>query len=102
MGGQGAWHLAARMPHRFAALLPICGRVDPMLAPDLVGLPTWVFHGEVDSVVPVGQTSAMVEALRSAGGDPRVTIYDGVDHDCWTRTYADDTVHAWLFAQRGR
>lgn len=100
MGGQGAWHLAARSTHRFAALVPICGRGDPLLAPRLVTLPTWVFHGAMDGVVPVTETHSMVEALRAAGGQPQVTIYEDVDHDSWTRTYADTALHAWLFAQR--
>ena len=29
----------------------------------------------------------------------RLTIYTDSDHDSWTRTYADDTVWSWMFAQ---
>ncbi|MSR47568.1 MAG: phospholipase [Planctomycetes bacterium] len=100
MGGYGTWSLACEQPERFAAIVPICGGGDPAKAVKLVGLPTWAFHGAADPVVPLAQSEAMVRAIETAGGVPKFTAYAGVDHDSWTRTYADEAMWSWLFAQR--
>lgn len=100
MGGYGAWDLAARMPERFAAVMPICGGGDEATAPRLVSLPVWCFHGGADDVVPVERSRRMVEAVKAAGGDIRYTEFPGVGHDSWTPAYRDPAVLEWLFRQR--
>jgi len=100
MGGYGTWYAAGMPGSRFAAAAPICGGGDPAWAKRYLGLPVWAFHGDDDRAVPVGRSREMIEAIRAAGGDPKYTEYPGVGHDSWTRTYADDAFHAWLFAQR--
>jgi len=35
------------------------------------------------------------------GGNMRYKEYPGVDHNCWTPTYADKDVLKWFFDQRG-
>lgn len=102
MGGYGTWCAAGLPGRRFAAAAPICGGGDPQWAARYVGLPLWAFHGDEDLAVPVGRSREMIEAIRSAGGEPKYTEYPGVAHDSWTRTYADDAFHEWLFAQRRR
>ena len=53
--------------------------------------------------VPVAYSRRMDKALKDAGIDHLYVEYPNVNHDCWTRTYANDDVLAWLFAQiRGR
>src|SRR6266550_4220662 len=89
MGGNGTWHLAYNYADRFAAIAPICAFVTalpgvreftaavpadggppfPALARRLGRLPTWIFHGEIDPLVPVAQSRQASEAMRSAGGD---------------------------------
>lgn len=65
-------------------------------------VPIHAFHGELDSAVPVGATREMIAALEKAGGKPKVTIYPGVDHVCWTQTYDDPELYRWIFARRKR
>ena len=100
MGGFGTWDVIERRPDFFAAAIPICGRGDPAHAAKLKNLPLWAFHGEQDPLVPVGRTKVMIEAIRKAGGTPKMTIYPGVGHDSWTATYANPEVLAWLFEQK--
>jgi predicted peptidase len=100
MGGFGTWDAIQRRPELFAAALPICGGGDTAQAPRLKNLPLWAFHGEKDSVVPTHRTTDMIEAIRKAGGNPKMTIYPGVDHNSWSATYADPAVMAWLFGQK--
>jgi predicted peptidase len=126
MGGAGAWYLA-RHPHRWAAVVPVCGEVvrdlddpwplDPppdisnllhapnpfaVLARSIGNVPVWVFHGADDPVIPVDQSRMMVDALRHAGGNIRYTEYPGVGHDAWDRAYDDPELPKWMLAQKKR
>ena len=92
--------LAARMPGRFAAVLPICGGGDEATAPKLAKLPIWCFHGDADDAVPVRRSRTMIAALRAAGAEPRYSELAGVGHDAWTPAYRDPEVLAWLLGKR--
>ncbi|RYD72651.1 MAG: phospholipase [Verrucomicrobiaceae bacterium] len=98
MGGYGAWQLAADEPGRFAAIAPICGGGDPRDAPRIKDLPVWAFHGDQDDIVPLSETLKMVDAIRRAGGNPKVTIYPGVGHDSWTSAYAEPDLFSWFLS----
>lgn len=100
MGGFGAWDLAARIPERFAALVPICGGGDEATAVKRAGLPIWCFHGADDTVVVPERSRRMIAAVRAAGGRPRFSELAGVGHDSWTPAYRDPAVLDWLFGQR--
>jgi len=52
MGATGLWAVATDAPGRFAAIVPICGRADPLRAPALTDVPSWAFHGAQDAVIP--------------------------------------------------
>lgn len=99
MGGFGTWSLAIAQPKRFAAIAPICGGGETRRAPLLKDVPIWAFHGDKDSVVPVSRTIEMIDAIKAAGGSPKVTIYPGVNHDSWTQTYNNDDFWKWLLDQ---
>ncbi len=111
-GGHGTWVLGARHAGLWAAIAPVCGYAGsplpdeaafhgpvPELAQHLAPTPVWAFHGEADPVVPVAATLEMVAAIRSAGGDPKVTVYPGVKHDAWDRAYRDEGLAVWLLAR---
>lgn len=96
MGGFGTWELAARSPERFAAIAPICGGGWRRWARRLTNVPVWAFHGDQDRAVPLADGKEMVEAVTAAGGDATLTVYPGVGHDSWTRTYENPEFYAWL------
>ncbi len=101
MGGYGAWDLAARMPEKFAAAVPICGGGDDKQAEKLAKLPIWCWHGDADSAVPVQRSREMIAAIKKAGGNPKYTELPGVGHDSWTKAYTDPKgAIPWLFEQR--
>jgi predicted peptidase len=100
LGGFGTWSIAAARPERFAAIAPICGAGEPATACRLKSVPVWAFHGEEDAVVALQDDQAMVDAARSCGADVKFTIYPGVGHDSWTRTYADPALYAWFLQHR--
>jgi predicted peptidase len=100
MGGFGTWELASQYPQRFAAIAPICGGGNPVQARRLRSSPIWVFHGDADRVVPVARSDEMVEALKKAGADVKYTRYEGVDHDSWTKTYANEELYQWMLSHK--
>ena len=85
--------------HRFAAAVPICGGGDPRsMAAPLSRVPIWAFHGARDTVVPFCKSQEMVDAVRSAGGDVRLTVYPDVEHNSWKATYDNEDVYEWLLS----
>lgn len=122
MGGNGTWNLAYHYPDRWAAVAPICSFVTPLpllvgsraiippdagdafaaLAKRLARVPTWIFHGEIDPVVPVSESRRAAEAFKAAGADVRYTEFLGGGHNVWDGVYASPQFQDWLFAQRRR
>jgi predicted peptidase len=100
MGGFGTWRMALTEPERFAAIAPICGGGEPLLAGRIADLPVWAFHGAKDDVVPLSRSEDMVTALRDAGGDPKFTVYPEAEHDAWTETYENEELYDWLLSHR--
>lgn len=100
MGGFGTWTLAAYQPHRFAAIVPICGGGEPETARLFAQTPAWVFHGALDPIVPLKSSAEMVEAMKKAGGNVKFTIYPDASHDCWTEAYNDPELYKWLLEQK--
>jgi predicted peptidase len=101
LGGFGVWHLAQLHPQRFAALVPVCGGIAPALTAAAVArvvrhIPTWIFHGADDDIIPVAESRNMHNAMPGA----RYTEYPACGHDSWTRAYAEPELWTWLFAQR--
>ena len=113
MGGYGAWELARLHPRRWAAIAIAAGGVFWSYEPDrwqqvsilpaeyarAVGrTPVWLFHGSLDATVAPKQSELMYDAFKSAGGDIRLWIYQGLKHDCWTRAYDEPELPRWLLA----
>jgi predicted peptidase len=129
MGATGAYYLAARFPERFAALVPVAGRVErnanaqpeaaatadgaaasgtapdqfAAMAEKIKHLSIWIFHGGADESSPVEQSRKMTAALKAAGSRVRYTEYPNTSHlAAWGRAYADPQMTAWLLSQRRR
>ena len=100
MGGFGTWSLAMAYPDMFAALAPICGGGMPEKVGRLRQVPVWAFHGADDPFVPVDRGARMVDALRACGRNVKFTVYSGVGHDAWTRTYEDPDLYRWFLRQK--
>lgn len=100
MGAFGAWKLASRAPGKFAALVPICGGGDEQWAAALTALPTWVFHGAQDRIVPLESSLRMVQALQAANAPVTLTVYEDLAHECWERAYQSSALFDWLLLTR--
>ena len=124
MGGLGAWHTAVLNPGKFAALVPIAGRVMPSprereaVSDDLISLadspkpfeafaeklknvPTWIFHGGKDEVVPVAASRRMNRALLEVGNsDVHYTEYEGMGHYSIESALTEPKLFEWLAKQK--
>eukprot|EP01124_Arcella_intermedia_P017345 TRINITY_DN24111_c0_g1_i1.p1 TRINITY_DN24111_c0_g1~~TRINITY_DN24111_c0_g1_i1.p1 ORF type:complete len:296 (-),score=42.01 TRINITY_DN24111_c0_g1_i1:33-881(-) len=101
MGGFGVFNLAQHFPGRLAAIIPICGGGDASNLIPLRQLPTWVFHGELDEVIPVAYSKEMVDELDKMGSNVKFTFYPEADHNqSWTVTYNNMDIYNWLLEQR--
>ncbi|MFO0562603.1 MAG: PHB depolymerase family esterase [Polyangiales bacterium] len=67
----------------------------------------WGFHGDADDVVSPDGTRLPMNSLIACPSPPRrdarLTMYPGVGHDSWSRTYdlsAGHDIYSWLLTQR--
>src|SRR5690606_11229466 len=62
LGGAGAYELVSHYPGLFAAVAPICGPWTRLfVTEETARVPTWVFHGDADTAVPVDESHRLVE-----------------------------------------
>ncbi|MGB7546416.1 MAG: alpha/beta hydrolase-fold protein [Terracidiphilus sp.] len=115
LGGYGAWELARRNPKRWAAVAIAASGIFWSYAPQrwrvattlpaeyarAIGhTPVWLFHGSEDKVVSPRESEMMFAALKAAGGNMRLWVYQGLKHDCWTRAFGEPELPRWLLAHR--
>lgn len=97
MGGYGTWFITALFPDLFAAIAPICGGANPDIADKIAHVPTWVFHGVLDTVVSIKKSYSMVDALKKAGNRSiHYTFYPDLEHNCWDKTYSNMELYQWF------
>ena len=99
MGGIGTFSIIAKRPDLFAAAVPLCGGGDPASAASFKDVPTWIFHGENDRVIPAERSRVMVEALKAVDGNVKYTEHPGAGHNIFRQTYGDMELWEWIFEQ---
>ena len=102
MGGFATWELSIERPDVFAAIVPVCGVAPLDYLSNIVAMPAWVFHGEMDDRVPVAASREAVAELKRLGAEPKYTEYPGVKHNSWDRAYPTPELWKWLLKQRRR
>ncbi len=101
MGGFGVFSVLSKEKGKFAAGYAICGGSDVKAAESLLQTPLWIFHGEIDDVVPVRLSRDVYqEIIRLGGTKVKYTEYPGVKHNSWENASREKELSNWLFAQR--
>lgn len=96
MGGYATFDLAAVYPQLAAAIAPLSGGENPEIAERLKGIPTWIFHGADDDVVPARYSIDIADRMKALGLDVKLTIYPGVGHGGWDKVYGDPALYDWF------
>ena len=102
-GGTASWCSLLKYPDRFAAAAIVCAGIDftpeemPEIAERFKTVPLWLFHGEVDQLVPVERSRMKFKALKAVGGNVRYTEYPKVRHNSWDHAYVEPDLVDWLF-----
>ncbi|WKS94878.1 prolyl oligopeptidase family serine peptidase [Riemerella columbina] len=104
MGGWGTWKLADEHPELFAAIAPVCA---PMHRPAFFNAcehfrdtPIWLFHGALDDVVPLDDSTRMFKKLKNCNPKVQYTIFEKDNHNAWDSTYSMPTLYEWILSQR--
>ena len=124
LGGFGTWMAAAEYDQKFAAIVPMSGRLLPRsgerkdvsseilrladekdpyaaYAEKLNNIPIWIFHGENDPIVPVENSRQMAKALKAVGNDrARYTELQNTGHVSLNSAFSDPELFKWLSEQQ--
>ena len=98
LGGYGTWQLSISMAEVIAAAVPICGGGVAAMVGDMINVPVWAFHGELDKCVMLEEAKIMVNALNECGGNAKLTALEGVGHSAWDYVYGNAAVYEWLLS----
>ncbi len=99
MGGIGSFGAIASRPDLFAAAVPLCGGWDPDKASAMANVPTWIFHGAEDKVIPVRHSREMAEAMKAIGAPVKYTEFADTGHNIFSKSYSGNELWDWLFQQ---
>lgn len=91
MGARGCFdYVTAKGDEGYAvAIVPIAGWGNSTLSHQFENIPVWAFHGDADNIVSVNSSINMVTSINNNEPATRakLTIFPGVDHFSWPRTY---------------
>ena len=99
-----SYQIVTRYPDYFAAAAPICGHGNRIKDKEAFQkafsrIPVWAFHGDRDNVVHLSEQRKTITLLEEGGANIKFTVYPGVGHDSWTRTYNNPALYEWLLSQ---
>lgn len=111
LGAHGVWKIAGSNPGKFAALMPVAGRVVPYestaaspyadVAKAIGSTPVWIFHGAKDEAVPVDFARKIAKELVDSGNpNTKYTEYADEGHLIFAKAFAEPGLLDWLAAQR--
>lgn len=100
MGGYATWAMLMSLPELFAAAVSICGGGMAWNARRIKDVPTWAIHGVDDGTVAVTESIQMANALRAAGGQIKLTLLPGVNHNAWEPALYELGAVEWLLSHR--
>lgn len=105
-GAYGVWNYLGKYTDKaVTAAVPIAGNGVSAFTTagcNLGKVPIWAFHGDADKTVAVSGTTTPVTKLQSCASpkpEATATIYPGVGHDSWARTYdgsAGHDIYTWM------
>ncbi len=99
MGGYGTFDLTSKRPDIFAGAISICGGANLSILDRAASVPHWIFHGELDRVVPVEKSRQAFELLSKLNSHHLYTEYKNTYHNSWENVFAEGDFMDWLFSK---
>jgi predicted esterase len=96
MGGYAVFDTAAEFPRKFAAIAAASGGAPPDVADRIKSVPTWIYHGADDSVVPPAYSVAIADRMKQLDADVHLTIFPNVGHGPWDLVYNQPQLYDWF------
>ena len=92
-GAELATEVAAAMPGKLAAIVPLAGVFQDYATTNKCGaiaaanLPVWAFHCQDDPIYPIASVRGFVQKINSfnPGVLSKITVWPSGGHDAWTR-----------------
>ncbi len=97
-GGQATLYMLNKYPERFAGAIVMVATGDVNAAATLAKTPVWIFANTNDNAMVYDEVVKLVEAVKAAGGEIKLTTGDTV-HDAGPWTTAEATLIEWLYSQ---
>lgn len=97
MGGFGVWDFLMRRNDLWAAAIPMGGASDLLCADIIKDTPVWTFHQYLDTVVLSQGTQNITKELVKKGAKVKFTPYFDLQHNAWTKGYAEPDMLQWLY-----
>jgi pimeloyl-ACP methyl ester carboxylesterase len=98
-GAYAALRLAAYIPQKIAAVVPISSCGGNLDFEKLKHVPMWAFGNEGDKKQIPDCLNAMIDSIQNHGGTPLLTLYNRKGHNAWARTYREYPMWNWLLKQ---
>ena len=134
LGGMATWSYLRNNPEKYAAAIPVCGSIGwdqiENHIREIKHIPVWNFHGNIDDIVDVDESRAIIKEYKEQAEYPLLThnyyrmeynlsddqidgyitnhvdlIYSEVPniaHNVWDVTYRIPEPKKWLFKQKKR
>lgn len=96
-GGQSAMYLLDKYPERFTAAVIMVATGDKEEAADLAKTPIWLFAGQNDGAMDYNAITALVDAVKAAGGEIKLTV-GNTGHDASPQVNAEGKLIEWLYS----
>lgn len=99
MGGMAVFDMAERYPDVWAAVVPICGSVNPKMIDKSRKVKFRIFHGDADAVVPVEGSRKAYLRLKKLGAEVEYVEFPGCTHGSWNPAFNLPDFMQWLFSK---
>ena len=107
MGGAGTWEYGFKGKHDIAAFVPIASgasKTDKVHErwdiTQMKDKPIWMFHGELDTVVPFANALETAEKMKAINPKFKWTTFPAVKHGSRGPALRTDELYSWLLKQK--
>ena len=57
-----------------------------------------MYHGDCDKVIPISESVTMLRNINTSGGNAKLKICYGIEHNAWDIAYLDAEIEEWFLS----